>query len=56
LPLWQDLKQLIESNIEDFESLKEGVSWWYNWNWNTTVPENYNQDYQMKFIPMLWGY
>ena len=40
---------------DDFESLKEGVSWWYNWHWNTAAPENYYQDYQMEFIPMLWG-
>ena len=40
---------------DDFESLKEGVAWWYNWHWNTAAPENYYQDYQMEFIPMLWG-
>ena len=40
---------------DDFESLKEGVSWWYNWHWNTAAPENYYQDYQMEFIPMLWA-
>ena len=31
------------------------MSWWYNWHWNTVAPENYYQDYQMEFIPMLWG-
>ena len=23
---------------DDFESLKESVSWWYNWDWNTAAP------------------
>ncbi len=39
----------------DFDTLKSGVSWWYNWYFETSAPENYYQDYQMEFIPMLWG-
>ena len=40
---------------DDISSLKGSVSWWYNWHWNTAAPENYYPDYQMEFIPMLWG-
>ena len=43
------------TNKDDFESIKEGVSWWYNWHWKTNAPENYHNDYQIEFIPMLWG-
>jgi hypothetical protein len=39
----------------DLESLKSGVAWWYNWYFKTTAPADYYADYQMKFIPMLWG-
>lgn len=39
----------------DLDSLKSGVSWWYNWHYETAAPANYNEDYQMEFIPMLWG-
>ncbi len=39
----------------DLDALKEGVSWWYNWYFNTSVPDGYYGDYQMEFIPMLWG-
>ena len=42
-------------NNNDFESIKEGVSWWYNWHWDTDAPADYHQNYQMEFIPMLWG-
>jgi hypothetical protein len=39
----------------DFDSLKSGVSWWYNWYFTTNAPVDYYSDYQMEFIPMLWG-
>jgi len=39
----------------DLDTLKSGVSWWYNWYYTTTAPANYFDDYQMEFIPMLWG-
>ena len=39
----------------DLDSLKNGVSWWYNWYFKTNAPEGYYEDYQMEFIPMLWG-
>ena len=39
----------------DFDTLKSGVSWWYNWYFKTDAPEDYYSDYQMEFIPMLWG-
>ncbi|MCF7807802.1 MAG: glycoside hydrolase family protein [Candidatus Marinimicrobia bacterium] len=45
-----DLKQ-----AADLDTLKSGVSWWYNWYHRTEAPENYYEDYQMEFIPMLWG-
>jgi hypothetical protein len=39
----------------DFEALKSGVSWWYNWFYRTTSPANYVDSYQMEYLPMLWG-
>ncbi len=39
----------------DLDTLKSGVSWWYNWYYETNAPENYYDDYEMEFIPMLWG-
>lgn len=40
---------------QDFEALKSGVSWWYNWYYMTDAPDDYYADYQMEYIPMLWG-
>jgi len=62
----QDTQDVIEKsfkrglayNILDpavFDTLKTGVSWWYNWYFKTDAPNEYYQDYQMEFIPMLWG-
>lgn len=42
-------------NAADLDTLKSGVSWWYNWGITTTAPENYNSTYNMEYIPMLWG-
>ncbi|MBN2010460.1 hypothetical protein JW960_14025 [candidate division KSB1 bacterium] len=39
----------------DLDTLKTGVSWWYNWHFTTSAPAGYYDDYQMEFIPMLWG-
>jgi len=39
----------------DLDTLKSGVSWWYNWYFNTEAPESYYDDYSIEFIPMLWG-
>jgi hypothetical protein len=39
----------------DFNALKSGVSWWYNWGKSTNVTEDYYSKYNMEFIPMLWG-
>jgi len=39
----------------DLDTLKSGVSWWYNWYLKTDAPQGYYDDYQMEFIPMLWG-
>jgi hypothetical protein len=43
------------TDASDLDTLKSGVSWWYNWYYTTTAPEDYYNDYQMEFIPMLWG-
>ncbi|NQV13817.1 hypothetical protein HQ531_00055 [bacterium] len=40
---------------DDLEALKNGVSWWYNWYYSTSAPSGYYDDYEMEFIPMLWG-
>jgi hypothetical protein len=42
-------------NSADLDTLKSGVSWWYNWYHSSTAPTNYYSTYQMEFIPMLWG-
>lgn len=42
-------------NAADLDTLKSGVSWWYNWYHSTIAPPNYYTDYVMEFIPMLWG-
>lgn len=42
-------------NSADLDTLKGGVSWWYNWYHSTTAPTNYYTTYEMEFIPMLWG-
>lgn len=42
-------------NAADLDTLKSGVSWWYNWYHSTTAPANYYLTYEMEFIPMLWG-
>ncbi len=39
----------------DLDSLKTGVSWWYNWYFETSAAADYYSRYQMEFIPMLWG-
>jgi len=39
----------------DLDTLKSGVSWWYNWYFKTSAPAGYYTNYQMEFIPMLWG-
>ncbi len=43
------------TDAADFDTLKNGVSWWYNWYYKTQAPAGYYDDYQMEFIPMLWG-
>lgn len=45
-----DLKE-----VADLDTLKSGVSWWYNWYFSTDAPDGYYADYQMEYIPMLWG-
>jgi Glycosyl hydrolase catalytic core len=39
----------------DLEALKSGVSWWYNWHYKTDAATDYYDNFQMEFIPMLWG-
>jgi hypothetical protein len=51
-------KRGIAYNLQDpldLDTLKSGVSWWYNWHFNTQAPSNYYSSYKMEFIPMLWG-
>jgi hypothetical protein len=43
------------TNSADLDTLKSGVSWWYNWYLSTSAPSDYYSKYQMEFIPMLWG-
>lgn len=59
-PLNKSIKRGIAfdiSSVKDFEEISKGVSWWYNWspNPNSKAPSNYKTNYQMDFIPMLWG-
>lgn len=39
----------------DLQALKNGVSWWYNWYYRTDAAPDYYEEYQMDFLPMLWG-
>ncbi|MBT4033367.1 MAG: hypothetical protein HOB84_04395 [Candidatus Marinimicrobia bacterium] len=43
------------TDTSDFGALKSGVSWWYNWHYETSAPSGYTSDYEIVFIPMLWG-
>ena len=43
------------TDAADLDTLKSGVSWWYNWYHSSTAPANYFSNYEMEFIPMLWG-
>lgn len=43
------------TDAADLDTLKSGVSWWYNWYFKTDAPADYYEKYQMEFIPMLWG-
>ena len=43
------------THAADLDTLKRGVSWWYNWYVETGAPENYHEEYEMDFYPMLWG-
>lgn len=43
------------TDVDDFNALKSGVSWWYNWYFKTNAPAKYYDSYEMEFIPMLWG-
>jgi hypothetical protein len=43
------------TDAADLDTLKRGVSWWYNWYYETSAPAGYYDDYQLEFIPMLWG-
>lgn len=38
---------------EDFKALAPGVSWWYNWHFDTQ--EQPPQGVPMEFIPQVWG-
>ena len=54
----KSLKRGLAYNLTDpadLDTLKSGVSWWYNWYFKTSAPSDYFSDYQMEFIPMLWG-
>jgi hypothetical protein len=51
-------KRGIAYNLQDaadLDALKTGVAWWYNWYFKTDAPDNYYEDYEMEFLPMLWG-
>jgi hypothetical protein len=43
------------TNSADLDTLKSGITWWYDWSISTSAPSDYNSKYKMEFIPMLWG-
>lgn len=43
-------------DAEDFSAISSGVSWWYNWYFQTGAPSDAADMHSMAFIPMLWGY
>jgi len=40
----------------DFDALSSGVSWWYNWHYQSDASQTVEEDHNMQFVPMLWGY
>lgn len=44
------------TNPADFEAIESGVSWWYNWYFQTDAPADAMADHRVEFIPMLWGH
>jgi len=58
VPIKKSPKRGLAYNLKepaDFDTLKSGVSWWYNWSLRTDAPADYYSNYQMEFVPMLWG-
>lgn len=54
----KSLKRGLSYNLTDsadFEALKSGVSWWYNWYITSSAPAGYFENYELEFIPMIWG-
>ncbi|MGE5497865.1 MAG: glycosyl hydrolase [Syntrophothermus sp.] len=43
------------TQAKDLDTLKNYLSWWYNWAYTTSAPADYYKTYNMEFIPMLWG-
>lgn len=43
------------TQAKDLDTLKNYLSWWYNWAYTTNAPADYYKTYNMEFIPMLWG-
>jgi len=44
------------TNPADFEAIGSGVSWWYNWYFQTDAPADAMTDHSVEFVPMLWGH
>jgi hypothetical protein len=43
------------SDPADFAAIKNGVSWYYSWGISPNVSFDYFSQYNIEFIPMLWG-
>ena len=40
----------------DFGAISGGVSWWYNWYFQSSSPAGFENAHDIEFVPMLWGY
>lgn len=43
------------TDAKDLDTLSNYLSWWYNWGLITSAPADYYKNYNMEYIPMLWG-
>ena len=44
------------TNEIDMAAISGGVSWWYNWYFKTDATADFEDDYAMHFVPMIWGH
>ncbi|MBN1411102.1 MAG: discoidin domain-containing protein, partial [Spirochaetales bacterium] len=43
------------TNPADFDAVKDGLSWFYNWGIEPEAADGFYETYGIEYIPMLWG-